>query len=197
MELAKNSLGELNGEFDLTGSGNSVGTMLASSNGKLGMVVSGGRISRLMMEKAGLHIWEIVTLTLTGDKQVTLRCVVADFGVKQGIMQTNALVFDTEVTTLLGRGSIDLAHEQLDLVLDPHTKTTSPVALHSPIYVRGSFAKPVVGVDKGRVALRVAGAVALGLLNPLLALIPLVDAGPGKDSDCGQLVHDAKTVVKP
>jgi AsmA protein len=48
-------------------------------------------------------------------------------------------------------------------------------------------------VDKGRVVLRAAGAVALGALNPFLALIPLIDAGPGKDSDCGQLVRDAKS----
>ncbi len=28
------------------------------------------------------------------------------------------------------------------------------------------------------------GAAALGVVNPLLALIPLIDAGPGKDSAC-------------
>lgn len=193
VELTKTSLGELNGDFDLTGSGNSVDRMLATSNGKLGMVVSGGQISRLLMEKTGLHIWEILTLTLAGDKQVKLRCAVADFEVKQGNMQAKALVFDTEVNTLLGSGNINLAQEQLDLVLNPRTKNTSPVALRSPLYVRGSFAAPTVGVDKGRVALRAAGAVVLGVINPFLALIPLVDAGPGKDSDCGQLVRDAKT----
>ncbi|MBC7916487.1 MAG: AsmA family protein [Rhodoferax sp.] len=196
VELTKTSLGELNGEFDLSGSGNSVGSMLASSNGKLTLVVSDGQISRLLMEKAGLHIWEIVTLTLTGDKQVKLRCVVADFDVKQGIMQTDALVFDTEVTTLIGSGNIDLQKEQFNLLLNQRTKNTSPVALRSPIYVRGSFAKPNVGVDKGKVAIRAAGALALGIINPFLALIPLVDAGPGEDSDCGQLVRDAKTLPK-
>jgi AsmA protein len=40
--------------------------------------------------------------------------------------------------------------------------------------------------------LRAIGAIALGIVNPLLALLPLIDAGPGKDSDCGQLVRDAK-----
>ena len=33
----------------------------------------------------------------------------------------------------------------------------------------------------------------LGLVNPFLALIPLVDLGPGKDSDCGQLLATAKS----
>ena len=66
--------------------------------------------------------------------------------------------------------------------------------MRSPIYVRGSFADPEVTVDKGRVAMRALGAIALGFVNPLLVLIPLVDAGPGKDSDCGKLVRDAKSL---
>ena len=193
-ELNKNSIGQINGEFDLAGSGNSVGRMLASSNGKVGLVVAGGEISKLMMEKVGLHLWEILELKLTGDKLVKLRCGVADFNVKQGNMHADALIFDTEVTTIVGTGSIDLAQETLELTLNQKTKNTSPLALRSPIYVRGSFAAPDVQVDKGRVAARGIGALVLGMINPLLALIPLVDPGPGKDSDCGQLVRDARAL---
>lgn len=193
-ELGKASIGQLNGDFDLTGQGSSVRRMLASSSGKVDLVVAGGKISKLMMEKAGLHLWEILELKMAGDRLVTLRCAVADFDVKQGSMQANALIFDTEVTTIVGTGSIDLGEEKLDLTLNQKTKYTSPVALRSPIYVRGSFAKPAVSVDKGQVAARAIGAIALGLVNPLLALIPLIDAGPGKDSDCGELVRDARAL---
>lgn len=197
IELNQNSIGQINGEFDLAGQGNSVGRMLASANGKVGLVVSGGEISKLMMEKAGLHLWEILQLSLSGDRLIKLRCAVADFDVKNGKMQTDALVLDTQVTTLLGSGNIDLAKEWLDLSFNQKTKATSPLALRSPIYVRGSFAKPDVGVDKTRVAARALGAVALGLVNPFLALLPLIDAGPGQDSDCGQLVRDARALPQP
>jgi AsmA protein len=192
VDLNKASIGKINGDFDLTGSGNSIRQMLASANGKMAMLVEGGQISRLMMEKAGLHLWEILELSLSGDRPIILRCAVAEFDVQKGKMRADALVFDTQVTTLLGVGSIDLAQESLDLTFNQKTKRTSPLALRSPIYIRGSFAKPSVGVDKGKVAVRALGAVALGLVNPLLALIPLIDPGPGKDSDCGQLVLDAK-----
>lgn len=74
----------------------------------------------------------------------------------------------------------------------PQNQKHQPVALHSPIYVRGSLAQPKVEVDKVRVTARAVGAVILGAINPLLALIPLIDAGPGQDSDCGQLVRDAE-----
>ncbi len=194
VELSRTSIGQVNGEADLAGRGNSVRRMLASSSGKVGLVVAGGEISKLMMEKIGLHLWEILELKVTGDRLVKLRCGVADFDVKEGTMHANALIFDTEVTTIIGTGSIDLEQEKLDLTLNQKTKNTSPVALRSPIYIRGTFGKPDVGVDKGRVAARALGAIALGVVNPLLALIPLIDAGPGKDSDCGQLVRDAKAL---
>ena len=194
VELSKTSIGQVNGELDLAGKGNSVGRMLASSNGKVGLVVAGGEISKLMMEKVGLHLWEILELKVTGDKLVKLRCGIADFGVKDGILHVDALILDTEVTTVVGAGSIDLAQEKLDLTLTQKTKNTSPGAERPPIYVRGSFANPDVELDKARLAARGLGALALGFINPLLALIPLIEAGPGKDSDCGQLVRDARAL---
>ena len=192
VDLNRNSIGLVNGRFDLTGRGNSVAEMLASSSGKASLLVSGGRVSQLMMERAGLHLWEMLALRLSGDRLVKLRCAVADFDVVQGRMQAAALVLDTEVTTILGSGSIDLSRETLDLTLNQKTKNTSPLALRSPIHIGGSFAQPEVGVDKARMAARAVGAVALSLLNPVLALVPLVDAGPGQDSDCAQLVRSAR-----
>lgn len=190
--LNQATLGEINGGFALAGSGNSVGGMLATSNGQVALAIDRGEISQLLMEKAGLHLFEILQLSLAGDKRIKLRCALAHFEVKKGVMDVDSLVFDTDVTTLFGGGRIDLSRETLDLTLNQKTKRTSPLALRSPIYVRGSFAKPTVGVDKGRVVARAAGAVALGLVNPFLALVPLVDPGPGQDSDCGRLMREAK-----
>lgn len=194
--LTKSGIGEINGQLDLKGSGNSVGQMLADASGSAGLVVAGGEISKLMMEKAGLHLWEMLVLNLTGDRLVKLRCGVADFDIRKGIMRTDALILDTEITTLIGTGDIDLGQEKLDLTLNQRTKNTSPLALRSPIHIRGTFAKPEVEVDKRRMATRALGALALGLANPLLALIPLIDAGPGKDSDCGQLTREARAVPR-
>lgn len=196
VELSKTSIGQINGEFDLTGNGNSVGRMLATSSGKVGLVVKRGEISQLMLEKAGLHLWEILGLNMTGDRLVKVRCGVANFDVREGKMIADALIFDTEVTTLIGSGSIDLGQETLDLKLHQKTKNTSPLALRSPIYIRGSFARPDIGIDKGPVAARVLGAIALAMVNPLLVLIPLIDPGPGEDSDCRQLIRDAQALPR-
>lgn len=195
-ELSKTGIGQINGEFDLAGKGNSVRSMLGTSSGKVGLVIVGGAISQLMMERAGLHLWEMLELNVTGDKAVKLRCAVANFEVTEGVMRSDALVLDTEVTTLIGTGTIDLGQERLDLTLNQKTKNTSPLALRSPIRIHGSFARPEASVSKSGVAARAFGVIALGMVNPLLALIPLIDAGPGSDSDCRQLIREARTLPR-
>ena len=195
LDMSKASIGEVNGEFDLAGSGNSVGRMLSTSNGRAGLLVANGEISELLMQQVGLHLVEMLQLKFSGDRRVKLRCGVADFGVKGGVMQANALILDTEVTTVMGRGSVDLGRETLDLTLAPKTRQFSPVALRGPIYVRGTFSKPVVELDVPRIAARGAGALLLGLVNPLLALLPLIEPGPGVDPECARLIHDVRGIV--
>lgn len=193
LDSAKTNVGQFNGEFDLAGKGNSVGRMLATADGKVGLVLANGEISRLLMEEVGLHLMEILQLKITGDKAIKLHCAVAAFDVKGGVMESRGLLVDTEVSTITGSGRIDLGRETLDLTLEPKTRNTSPVALRSPIYVKGSFSSPEVAVDKTHVVVRGAGAVALGLVSPLLALIPLIEMGPGVENECGRLIKAART----
>jgi len=188
IDLAQSSRGQLNGEFDLRGAGDSVDHMLATADGRIALVVAEGEISKLM-EKTGLNLLEILHLKMTGDKTIKLRCAVADFAVKGGVMAVNALIIDTDVSTLIGRGSINLDQERLDLTLTPNTRATSLIALRGPIYSKGTFSQPKVKLDKGRIAMRSAGALVLGLINPLYALLPLVEMGPGRDSECGKLIE--------
>jgi uncharacterized protein involved in outer membrane biogenesis len=186
------SRGHASGDFELAARGGSVAAMLGSANGKAALVVDGGRVSQLMIEAVGLHLWEMLQLTVGGDQPVKIRCLVADFTVKDGVLHSNTLLFDTDVTTVVAHGNVDLGKERLDLTLTQRTKDPSPVSLRSPIHIGGSFAEPDVSIDKGALAARSAGAIALGLINPLLALLPLVETGPGMDSNCGRLIREAQ-----
>lgn len=69
------------------------------------------------------------------------------------------------------------------------------LSLRAPLYVRGSFKQSRVSVDKEVLAMRAGGAIALAALAPVAALIPLVNAGPGENSECAKLLADAR--VKP
>jgi len=185
LPAARSSSGQLNGSFDLTGQGRSVGRMLAGANGRLRLRVEPGEVSQLLMEQMGLHLLEIAQLSLTGDRNIALNCAIADFSLRKGTLTADRLVVDTAINTLSGSGQIDLSNETLDLTVVPRTRTTSLVALRSPIHIGGTLGAPQVTLDKTRVLARAAGAVVLGLVNPLLALVPLVETGPGLDSVCG------------
>lgn len=195
LDLTKTSLGLINGDIDLNGRGDTVASMLGSADGRFALVVNGGEISKLMMEAVGVHLLEILQLTLTGDKTIRIHCGIADMDVKKGVMRSRVLLLDTDVTHINATGSIDLAQEKLDLTLTQKTKKLSLVSLRPPIHVRGTFANPEVGVDKVKLATRGLGAVALGIVNPLLALLPLVETASGKDSDCGALIRQTQAPV--
>lgn len=191
-KLDNTSFGQINGRVRLQGRGDTVADMLGTADGQVGLVVDGGQISKLMMETVSLHLLEMLQLKLTGDESVRIRCGIADFGVKQGVMNANALVLDTDIVRIDGQGRIELDEEQFALTIEPKPKKLSLVALRTPIHVEGSFVDPRVSLDKGKLALRGLGAVALGAVNPALALMPLIDTGSGKDSDCSRLIAEAR-----
>jgi AsmA protein len=105
-------------------------------------------------------------------------------------MKSQVLVFDTEVNNVQGAGSVDFAQERLNLTLLPHTKETRLTSLRSPIYLRGTFAHPQIQLDTGTLTAKGLAALGLGAVNPLLALVPLLEQGPGKDSNCGKLIEE-------
>ena len=191
LDRSKTSLGEFNGTLDLKGRGDTVAAMLGSADGQVSMLIDGGEISKLMLETVSLHVLEMLQLKLAGDEPVRIRCGIADFGVAKGVMQPSALVLDTDITRIDGAGRIDLGQEALDLTIRPKTRKLSLVALRTPIHVHGSFAHPQVSLDKGRLAMRGLSSIALGAVNPALALIPLIDAGPGAESGCRRLIEEA------
>jgi uncharacterized protein involved in outer membrane biogenesis len=189
------TVGEINGDAQLSAVGNSVASLLAASNGEVKTMVNQGQVSKLLLEKMGLNIGNIILTQLFGDKQVKLNCMASDFAVTNGLMQTRVFVVDTEEAVINATGTINLANEQMDLKLKPETKGLRIFSLRAPLYVRGSFNKPDVSVDKGVLALKAGGAIALGLAAPLAALIPLINAGPGMDSNCAQLLQASN--IKP
>jgi len=84
----------------------------------------------------------------------------------------------------------------MDLKLKPEPKDRGIGSLRTPLHVKGTFGHPQVGPDMGKLVVRGGGTIALGILNPLLAIIPLIEEGKGKDSNCGQLIAEATKSAK-
>jgi len=192
LNAAQTSFGEINGDAALTATGNSVAAMLGSSNGELKTLINHGAISKLLLEEMGLNIGNVVVSKLFGDKQVKLNCMAGDFTVTNGLAQARTFTLDTEDAIITITGDVNLAQEQLNLTINPRSKGLRIISLRSPLYVTGPFKDPNVGVDKGVLALKTGGAIALGVLAPVAAILPLINISGEQQTDCANLLQEVQ-----
>lgn len=190
-EITKTSFGRIYGDIDLKGRGNSAAKMLGSSSGNVALIMGQGQISNLLLELVGLDAREILKFLVGGDKDVRVRCGATSFDVKDGLMTSRAVVLDTTDTIIYGKGTANFGNEQLDLWLYPYPKDKSILSLRSPINIGGTFGAPKISPDKKSLLERGAAAVALGAINPLLALAATIEPGPGEDAPCGAILKEA------
>ena len=111
-------------------------------------------------------------------------------------MEAKTMVIDTEAAKILGEGRVDFRNERYDLTLNAQSKRPSLVALRGPIAIDGTFKNPDVHPETAQIAARVGTSIALGALNPLAALLPLIDLGGATDADCRALIGEASANVQ-
>ena len=168
----------------LRGQGDSVASAAGTANGDLAAFVSQGRISNLIDAAAGLNGGKALALLIGGDQNIPVRCGAIAFDVKAGSAKSNLFLLDTEQTEITGTGTVDLRGERIEVRITPLPKEAGFLSFRTPIVVEGSFRDPQVKLERGPLALRAGGALALGALAPPAALLALIEPGPGEDADC-------------
>ncbi|UXY15348.1 AsmA family protein [Chitiniphilus purpureus] len=188
--------GLLGGWAKLDMRGNAVAGMLGSADGDVALLMHGGSTSKLLMRLANLDVANTLGILLTGDEQIEIRCMVADFEARQGKLLARTLVLDTEKQVIRGEGQIDLKNEQIDLRLRARPKDISLAALRGPIVLSGPLGKPQVRPSLPQPTGRTAIAAALAAVAPPLALLPLIDLGGAEDTPCAALLKNPRAAGK-
>jgi len=190
--FAKTTEGFFGGKLNLAGTGSSLADVLATSNGDFTVIMSGGKISLLLIEASDLDIAQALPLFLGKDKSTTIRCGVTDFDVKDGILTSKTVVLDTKDSLLVGNVSINMKHELITARLDAKPKDSSIFSAQIPITLSGQLKSPAVGLDNKRVGKKGAAAAILsGILAPFAAIIPFIEIGDAKNADCRALINEA------
>ncbi|WP_436893823.1 AsmA family protein [Siccibacter turicensis] len=193
VELMQKTLGEMNGDAEIRGTGNSVAALLGNGNGNIKLLMNDGLISRNLMEILGLNVGNFVVGQIFGDDEVRVNCAAANLNLQNGVARPQIFAFDTENALINITGSASFASEQLDLTIDPESKGVRIVTLRSPLYVRGSFKDPQYGVKAGPLIARGAVAAALGaLVTPAAALLALISPSEGQENQCQNILSQMK-----
>lgn len=186
------SAGTLGGRAILDGRGNSIAQILGSANGEAALIMDGGSVSELTLRLSNLDIANSFLALLGGDRQVPIRCMVANFNAVDGDFRVQDLVLDTPKVNISGEGSVNFRDESLHLKLV--SRGNSLAALRAPIVVSGTFKNPSAKPDMGKVAARGGLAVGLGVLTAGIgALLPLLEFDKDKGSNCAALMTQAKS----
>lgn len=85
VEMMQKTLGEMNGDVQLRGTGNSVAALLGNSNGNLKLLMNDGLISRNLMEILGLNVGNYIIGQIFGDDEVRVNCAAANIDVVNGV----------------------------------------------------------------------------------------------------------------
>ncbi|AXQ28169.1 AsmA family protein [Solimonas sp. K1W22B-7] len=190
---ALNGTGLIGGSVRLDSYGNSTAQILGSGDGELKLYMNRGQLSALLVNLAGLEFGKALLSAIGLPSETNVRCAIADFGMKEGLLDTRLLLVDTGEANILGDGSINLRDETLDYRIHTKPKRFGIASLRAPITIGGSFRDPRLRPDWERLAVRGGAAVALGaLIGPLAALLPTVELGLGDDNDCKALVDEIK-----
>ena len=146
-----------------------------------------------MIELAGLDIAEALGFAVKGDEPIPIRCIVADLPAQQGVFTTRTLIFDTTDTIIQGNGTINMREETADLTMTPIPKDFSPLSVRSPIRIQDTFADPSIFTDPARLGVNTTiKKIVNAVLTPVIGLLPPIDEGVGKDSDCNALIQQAR-----
>jgi uncharacterized protein involved in outer membrane biogenesis len=192
VEMMQKTLGEMNGDVQLRGTGNSVAALLGNSNGNLKLLMNDGLISRNLMEILGLNVGNFIIGQIFGDDEVRVNCAAANIDVVNGVARPQVFAFDTENALINVTGTASFASEQLDLTIDPE-KGFRIITLRSPLYVRGTFKSPNAGVKAGPLIARGAVAAALAtLVTPAAALLALISPAEGEANQCRAILSQMK-----
>ncbi len=164
--------GVINARTRLSGTGNTIHKAAGTSDGEFAVIMPGGTIRQSFAELMGIDATKGLFLLLSKNpRQTDIRCAVATFSVKNGMMQAQNIVFDTGVVVVNGSGGLNLNDESMKLIFKGKAKKFRLIHINAPIVIGGHLSAPTFGIDPGP-------AVVQGGIAAALSTVSAGPAGP-------------------
>ena len=174
---------------ELRGHGPAPHDWAATAAGHVRLLMNDGQMRNELMAQLAGGLRQLAGSLAGGQsgQAMRVRCVVLDVPVEGGVARPD-LILDTDYTTLVAHGTVDLRRDRVDLTLTPRARALDlNVAL--PVTIRGRLDDPSYGVDETDAARRLVSLLGSAIFPPA-ALGAFVDFGGAADNGCLALLAD-------
>jgi uncharacterized protein involved in outer membrane biogenesis len=186
--------GTIKARVQMSGSGDSIRQSLATSNGRIAVILPKGSFWTRNIQLSELDIGTFITKMFEGKlkEPVQINCGLIAFSVRDGIAAADPILIDTRKNVMLGRGGFSFRNESLDLAFRADSKKFSLFAGQSPVGIQGYFAKPGIDAISPQLVGRAGAGLGLGIVaTPLASVLAFVDIGDAKATACGPVLSGA------
>lgn len=157
--------GKVFGRVDLKGNGRSLQQVFGSANGSAALAMTGGSISGLLIDLAGLDIGHALILYITEDQRLPIRCAMGKMIFNNGTTTFDKTRMDTTRSVLHVDGHTNLNSQAVDMKISADAKKFSLLDLEAPVVFKGKIRSPDISIGKK-------------------VPIPLIELGGAKDLNC-------------
>ena len=186
--------GVIKARVELTGEGKSVRQSLATSDGRIAIILPRGSFWTRNVQLSELDIGTFVQKMFENrlKEPVQINCGLIGFTVRNGVAAADPILIDTQKNVMLARGGFSFRNEALDLAFRADSKKFSVFAGQSPVAINGYFAKPGINPISPELLSRAGVGLGLAVLaTPLAGVLAFVDAGDAKSAQCGPVLAGA------
>lgn len=172
----KNLSGTADLHVNLSADGNTVSAMMNALDGKITIIAGEGEFESKALNFWGAGLVNAIMPNISDTDLTKLNCMVGDFTVENGIATAGPLFVDTQRLTVVGEGKVNLAHQRIDLALEPQAKGAALLDIATAVRIDGSLKDPDIGPTTFSLLEKIGG-LALGTINPAFLAFTMTDLG--------------------
>ncbi|MCK5237080.1 MAG: AsmA family protein, partial [Deltaproteobacteria bacterium] len=164
--LSESVSGRVDVDVGLKGAGTSVAKIFSTINGNYFFTMGEGRIDNSKLgfldESSLLTFLQLLNPSINMKKEpyTAINCVASGFEFTDGLAETNALLIDTSLMTVAGKGWVDFKTEKIRMSLSPTPKSAVDPSLYGvslsqlakPVRLGGTLSKPKLEMDPEQAA---------------------------------------------
>ncbi|MBW2398874.1 MAG: AsmA family protein [Deltaproteobacteria bacterium] len=126
-------------DLDLTAKGASPEVLMHNASGQIDLALLPQQFEAGVIDLWSVNLIASVLPTLDTAPKSVIECLVAQLDVRDGLVTEHVLLVDTTRMRVLGKATIDLKEETIDLLFEPTSKRPEFFSLATPVRVDGTF----------------------------------------------------------